>query len=320
MFRRTHVILLAALTLVGSNLPVTAQEDEPYAPVIDPANFVEGVDHPYFPLTPGTTMVYEGETEEGIERIEVTTLPETKEILGIQAAVVRDTVWLDGELIEDTFDWFAQDKDGNVWYMGEESREYEDGEVVSTAGSWEAGVDGAQPGIIMKADPQIGDTYRQEYYVGEAEDMAEVINLDESAAVAYGAFDNLLVAKEWNPLEPGVVEHKYYAPGVGLVLEEVVEGGTGRVELVAIVTQPAGAEEDDGEGEEEAEETPSGTPIITVEEALQAAEAYLGDSSPHEVELEYEGGRWVYGIETADAEVTVDAISGEVLGSDADDE
>jgi hypothetical protein len=134
--------------------------------------------------------------------------------------------------LEDTFDWFAQDTEGNVWYLGEESKEYEGGEVVSTAGSWEAGVDGALPGVIMWAHPEVGDRYRQEYYPGEAEDMAEVVRSGASESVSQGAYDDLVVIAEWNPLDPGVTEEKYYAAGVGVILEVVVTGGTGRVELV----------------------------------------------------------------------------------------
>jgi hypothetical protein len=318
MFRRIHNIYFAALTilLLAFGVHVFAQE-APYAPDIDPANFVEGIDHPYFALTPGTTWVYEGETEEGLERIEVSVLPTTKLILGIACTVVRDTVWLDGALIEDTYDWYAQDKDGNVWYMGEETREYEDGIVVSTAGAWEAGVDGAQPGIIMEAEPRIGDTYRQEYYAGEAEDMAEVISLSESASVSFGDFDELLVTEEWTPLQPGVAEHKYYAEGIGLVLEVVVEGGSGQVELVDIITRTPVV--DDGD-EDESEALPDGTPIISAGDALQAAAAHLGSDTVHEVELEYEGGIWVYGVEIGSDEVTVDAFTSDVLGVDAGDE
>ena len=145
MCRRVCMTILLALTiiLVGHGTHVTAQD--PYAPVLDPANFVQGIAHPYFSLTPGTTFIYEGEIEDSTERIEVSVLHETKQILRITCTVVQDTVWVDGELVEGTFDWFAQDRDGNVWYMGEDSKEYEDGVVVSTAGSWEAGVDGAQP-------------------------------------------------------------------------------------------------------------------------------------------------------------------------------
>lgn len=158
---------------------------------------------------------------------------ETKEILGVTYIVVRDTVVVDGEIVEDAYDWFAQDKDGNVWYMGEDSKEYEDGQVVSTEGSWEANVDGAKPSIIMEADPQVGDSYRQEYYKGEAEDMGEVVSLNESVTVPYGTYDNCLQTKEWTPLEPDVLEYKYYAPDVGPVLEVSVDSGE-RVELVDI--------------------------------------------------------------------------------------
>lgn len=216
-------------------------EDEAYSPTIDPADFVESVDHPYFPLVPGTTFVYEGETEDGVERIEVKVLDETHEVMGITCVIVQDTVWLDGEMIEDTFDWFAQDKDGNVWYMGEDTHEYENGVAVNSNGSWEAGVDGGLPGIVMQAEPEVGESYRQEYYVGEAEDMAKIISLTESVTIAYDTFEDVLVIKEWNPLEPGKAENKYYAAGVGLILEEVVEGGEGRIELIEFSTPDATA-------------------------------------------------------------------------------
>jgi len=209
----------------------------PYRKEIDPADFVERVNNRYFPLTPGTTFVYEGETEDGTVRIEDYVTHETKQILGVTCVVVRNRVIENGDLVEETFDWYAQDKDGNVWYFGEDAKEYEAGVVVSTKGSWEAGVDGAMPGIIMEANPQVGDFYRQEYYKGEAEDMAEVLSLTEYASIIYGSLDNLLMTREWTPLEPGIVEHKYYAPGVGLILEVMVEGGSERVELVEITTE-----------------------------------------------------------------------------------
>jgi hypothetical protein len=204
---------------------------------VEPANFVAAIDNPYYPLTPGTMMIFEGATDEGSERVETYVTHDTKRILGIDCVVVKDRVLVDGELVEETLDWYAQDKGGNVWYLGEDSREYEDGALVGTKGSWEAGVDGASAGIIMPATPQVGDTYRQEYYAGEAEDMAKVLSLTESAAVPYGSFDNLLMTEEWTPLEPNLLEHKYYAAGVGLVLEVTVQGGSGRVELVAITTE-----------------------------------------------------------------------------------
>jgi len=212
----------------------------PYRREIDPADFVDRVDNRYFPLTPGTTFVYEGKTEDGeAVRVEDYVTQETKQVLGVTCVVVRNRVIENGDLVEETFDWYAQDKDGDVWYFGEDAKEYEAGVVVSTEGSWEAGVDGAMPGIIMEANPQVGDLYRQEYYKGEAEDMAEVLSLTESASVTYGSFGNLLMTREWTPLEPGIVEHKYYAPGVGLILEVMVEGGSERVELVEITTEQA---------------------------------------------------------------------------------
>jgi hypothetical protein len=218
--------------------PEAAKEPaEEYAPEIDPANFVERVDNPYFPLEPGTTFVFEGETEDGVERVEDYVTRDTKEILGVTCVVLRDRVTIDGELVEETLDWFAQDREGNVWYFGEETKDYEDGEAVSTAGSFEAGKDGAQPGIIMEADPQVGDSYRQEFYEGKAVDMAEVLSLSERVSVPHGSFDNVLLTKDWNPLEPEVLEHKYYAPGVGPIGSVKVVGGPERVDLVEIRTE-----------------------------------------------------------------------------------
>jgi hypothetical protein len=208
--------------------------EKAYDPEIDPANFVGEIDNKYFPLEPGTTFVYEGKTEEGTERIEVTVTHDTRRVMGVECVVIRDKVFLEGSLIEDTFDWYAQDKEGDVWYFGEDTKEFENGEVKSTSGSWEAGVDGAKPGIIMQADPKVGETYRQEYYEGEAEDIAKVLSKDESATVPYGSFDELLMTREWNPLEPGVTEQKYYAPGIGTVLEVGVKGNSDRVELIEV--------------------------------------------------------------------------------------
>ncbi len=206
-----------------------------YAPVVDPAAFVETIDNPYLPLIPGSRWVYEGIEDGETERIEVVVTDDRRDVMGISAVVVRDTVSEDGEVIEDTYDWFAQDGDGNVWYLGEDSREYEDGELVGTEGSWEAGVDGAFPGIVMLAEPEVGRAYRQEYFEGEAEDLGEVIQVGVSESVVAGTYDDVVVIREWNPLEPDVVEDKYHAPGVGVVLESVVEGGDGRVELVEYV-------------------------------------------------------------------------------------
>jgi hypothetical protein len=205
-----------------------------YNPVIDSVNFVSTIDNPYFTLTPGRIWVYEGTKEDGEkERVEIEVTSDTKKILGVATTVVREREWIDGELVEDTFDWYAQDKDGNVWYFGEDSREIEDGQVVSTDGSWEAGVNGAKPGIMMKANPQVGDAYRQEFFKGEAEDMGEVLGLNEPVSIGLGNYQNCCKIKDWNPLEPNIVEHKFYSQEVGnLVLEKKVTGKSEKVELV----------------------------------------------------------------------------------------
>jgi hypothetical protein len=203
-----------------------------YAPEIDPANFVEAIDNPHLPLKVGSRWVYEGRSEGEVERTEVVVTDQRRTVMGVQVTVVRDTVRVDGDIVEDTFDWFAQDRDGTVWYFGEESKDYEDGKAVSTEGSWEAGVDGALPGIVMPGDPRVGFAYRQEYFKGEAEDMGEVIRVNQRTSVAFGSFGDVVVTRDWNPLEPDVIEEKYYAPGVGMVLEKVIAGGDERAELV----------------------------------------------------------------------------------------
>jgi hypothetical protein len=204
-----------------------------YAPVIDPANFVAGINNPYFPLEPGKVFVYEGQTEKGNEHNEVYVTSETKVIMGVTYVVVSDTVKVDGQLEEATLDWYAQDQQGDVWYFGEDAKEYEDGKVTSTEGSWEAGVDGALPGIVMPANPAPGAPYRQEYYKGKAEDMAQVMSLAESASVPQGAYDNLLMTKEWSALDnPPVIEYKYYAKDVGFIMTKGDQ--TGELKLVEI--------------------------------------------------------------------------------------
>jgi hypothetical protein len=209
-------------------------QDMPYEPEIDPSNFVDKIDNPWFPATIDKKYIYEGQTEDGLEHIEVYNTNTTKVIMGVTCTVIRDTVSIGGELFEDTYDWFAQDIDGNVWYFGEDSKEFDEGEWI-TEGSWEAGKDRAHPGIIMFAKPYVGVTYRQEYYEGEAEDMGAVVSMGSSLTVKYGSFDELLVIRDWNPLEPEVVEHKYYAKGIGVIKEEVIMGDDPEhVELIAI--------------------------------------------------------------------------------------
>jgi hypothetical protein len=205
-----------------------------YSPHIDPADFTTKIDNKYFPLKPDTTIVYKGKTEDATEGDVVAVTSDTRNVMGVECVIVKDTVTEDGEMTEKTFDWYAQDNKGNVWYFGEDSKEYENGKVKSTEGSWEAGKDGAKPGIIMPASPKVGESYRQEYYKGEAEDMARPLRLDASTTVPYGSFDHVLVTREWTPLEPNIAEHKYYAAGVGNVLEVSVKGPQERLELVDV--------------------------------------------------------------------------------------
>jgi hypothetical protein len=213
--------------------PAAYVEGATYAVSIDPADFVAGVDHPFLPLKVGAKWVYDGD-----EHVEVTVLPETKLILGVPATVVRDQVFVDGELAEDTLDWFAQDRDGNVWYFGEQTAEYENGKVSSTAGSWVGGVDGALPGIVLLAVPQVGDEYRQEYLAGEAEDLAAVTALTGSISSDVGSWSggDVLVTEEWTPLEPDVRERKTYARGVGVVESRTIKGGSELTTLTSFTT------------------------------------------------------------------------------------
>lgn len=213
-------------------------------PVIDPgdggdyhatltaADAVDRIDNPYFPLLPGSRWVYEGTADGVPERVVVEVLDERRTVMGISAVVVRDQAFVDGVLAEDTLDFFTQDAEGNVWYLGEETAEYEDGSIASTEGSWEAGVDGAQPGLVMPAHPVVGDAYRQEFLPGTAEDMGEVLATDGSVALPVGVFAEVVTTRDWTPLEPEVIEEKAYAPGVGLIQEADVAGGDGAAELV----------------------------------------------------------------------------------------
>jgi hypothetical protein len=223
-----------------TELKEQVKKNQPYDPAIVPADFQDGggqplpIDNAYWPLVPGTTFVYEAETEDGLERNEVYVTHDTIVIQGVTCMVVWDREWMDegdGPVLEEsTFDWYAQDKDGKVWYFGEDS----DG-----GGSWKAGEDGAKAGILMLANPQPGDTYRQEYYEGEAEDMAKVLRLNATVSVPYSEddFEDCLVTKEWSPLEHGAVERKHYAAGVGLLLITELQGGQVHAELIEITTE-----------------------------------------------------------------------------------
>jgi hypothetical protein len=200
---------------------------------IDPSQFSAEIDHPFWPMAVGTVWVY----REGEQRVEVTVTDRTRAVMGVETRVVHDLVTENGVPVEDTFDWYAQDDEGNLWYFGEDTTEFEDGKLVGHAGAWEAGVDGALPGIVLPAEPEVGMTYREEYYGGEAEDEAKVLSLDAAASVPYGDFTDALQTEDTTRLEPGLVEQKFYARDVGPVLAVAVKGETGREELVTHTTR-----------------------------------------------------------------------------------
>jgi hypothetical protein len=205
--------------------------------------FVARIDNRFLPLIPGSTYHYKGSENGETQRRVLEVTHETKTILGVATVVVRDTVRdRRGDLIEQTLDWFAQDAAGNVWYFGEDSKDYENGEVVSTEGSWEAGVDGAEPGIVMDADPQPGDFFHQECAPGVAEDQAEVVKLNNRVKTPFGTFGRALSTRETTPLEPDVAEVKWYAPCVGHVRTEQVRGGKASEVLVAVRNAPSRSE------------------------------------------------------------------------------
>ena len=175
----TVAVVLVAASCGGEDKSTFPRGGEPVE--LDPANFTTEIDNPYWPMQPGNRWVYRELAAEGpAQRVEVVVTAMTREIVGIEARVIHDVVTEDGEIVEDTFDWYAQDSEGNIWYLGEDTKELENGKVTSTRGSWEAGVDGAQAGVLLPGEPQVGTAYREEYYEGEAEDAAEVVSLDLS--------------------------------------------------------------------------------------------------------------------------------------------
>lgn len=229
--RPTHSRLLSLALIAACN--GGSPTGPPYDPQIGPADFVSGVTNPYFPLPPGTRWEYQSSSE----RNTVEVLPATRTTFGVEATVVLDRVYENGVLTEETFDWYAQDKDGTVWYLGEDSREIEHGQVVSTEGSWEAGVDGAKPGVIMWANPaaHLDEDYRQEFARGTAEDWGKVVGVSESVQVPAGSYTGCVKTEDWSGLEgrSKSLERKYYCATVGLVLES---GGNGeRLELIGVV-------------------------------------------------------------------------------------
>jgi len=218
------------------------------AQAVNPDDFDTPQDNIYFPMAIGKTYVYMAETEDELIRNEITTTSGTKEVMGVDCIVVYDVEWVSVDdgitwfMTEETYDWYAWDNEGNVWYFGEWTTEFEyDDDWNPTGenhdGSWEAGADGALPGIVMLAEPKSGVCYQQEYYEGEAEDMGRVLNLNAKVSLEsenFDDFEDCLKTKEWTPLDPGVIEHKYYAPGLGLVFIEELKEKTVKVELVEV--------------------------------------------------------------------------------------
>jgi len=225
------VTLLMMIILTSMPLPVQA-----LAITFNKSNFHDPlkIDNKYFPLKPGTIMIYNGTDEDGKSMSDIFTVTnDTKEIQGIITRVVNDSAFVEGDLVEPTADWFAQDDNGNVWYMGEFTTDLTN-KKNPHEGSWEAGVKGARAGIIMLAEPKVGDTYEQEFAKGEAEDKGTVLSLNENVSVPYGSFSNVLKTKDFSNLEPDIVENKYYAQNTGEIKELIVKGGSEEMTLIQI--------------------------------------------------------------------------------------
>jgi hypothetical protein len=225
-----------ASAAAASANPAKVVEGKAYRPTIIPNDFTTEITNAYMPLAPGTAMTYKAAGEHDV----FTVTDRTREVMGVMTVIVRDQAFEDGALIEDTEDWFAQDIAGNVWYFGEATAECDGRKVTSRHGSWEAGVDGAQPGIVMLAQPEMGDYYRQEYLLGEAEDVARVVRLNATIKHALGSYSNVVITEDFTRLDRSLVEHKKYAPGIGLVEEQLIKGGSGIVKLAEVDTS-AGA-------------------------------------------------------------------------------
>ena len=232
----TKIALVLGIALIAA-VSVGAGRSGSMAPTAQHAalasRFSARVDNPWFPLRPGTRYVYVGEKDGQPSRDVMTATHRVRTINGAPCVVVRDMLYLRGRLRERTTDWYSQDGKGRVWYFGEDTAELDkNGHVTSTEGSWLAGVDGARAGIFMPTRPRVGQSFRQEYYKGQAEDHFEVIGLFR--AVTAPGRDNALLTKEWTPLEPGVIDHKMYVRGIGTVLEQTQRGGNERGELVSL--------------------------------------------------------------------------------------
>jgi hypothetical protein len=233
--RIAAVAVLAALAATACSASTTPPPAPSTGPTggVDPANYVSQVTNPWFPLIPGQTRTYTGVKDDQAAHEVFVVTAETRTILGVTCVVVRDTLTLDGKPAERTDDWYAQDRAGNVWYFGEDTATLNpDGSVKDREGTFQAGIDGARAGIYMTARPQLGVDYKQESYPGHAEDHFVATDLSVPVTVPYRAFPSALRTKEYTPLEPDVVDHKWYVSGVGVVKEEA-EDGSERLELTA---------------------------------------------------------------------------------------
>ena len=237
---RKLVIVGVAVAAIGTGLAVwtpwaSSSAGPSYEPALDPADFSTVIDNPYFPLPVGRTLLYRGIKDGQTQEDRVTVTNQTKVVAeGITARVVTDVATHEGNLLEKTSDWYAQDDGGNVWYVGEDTAAYLPNGKVDTSGSWEAGVHDAEPGIVMEADPQIPDAYRQEFLSGQAEDTAWIVDRGGSVTVPAGTFKNALTSLEATRLEPGAYDQKIYAPGVGIVLEQALTGASESAKLVSV--------------------------------------------------------------------------------------
>lgn len=251
--------IISIFVISRQNFTLSSSASE-YKPKIRPSDYTTNITNPYFKLLPGKTMTYMLDTSEGLEKIEIKILPKRKLLMGVSTIIYWDRVWLDTdgngkfsnkELIEETYDYLAQDKKGNVWYFGEEVDNYENGKLVDHAGSWLAGEDGAQPGIWIKGTHKVGDSYRQEYYAGEAEDMRDVVATNITVKTKLKEYSNCVQMYDWTPLDPESREYKYYCPEVGaLVKSEHLDEEKNPIDSTELVKIKMGKNIDD-EGDQQ---------------------------------------------------------------------
>ncbi len=233
--RGTRALVSTVIAVVALAGAVAVASRSATPPLPRAADFSARVDNPWYPLIPGTTYVYRGAKDGQPSREVLTVTHKTKLIAGVPCVVIEDRLYLSGYLEERTTEWYSQDKQGNVWYFGENTAELaKDGRVTSTSGAWQAGVNGAKPGLFMFAHPRVGQSAQQEFYKGQAADHFKVLSLHASASTPYTTSTNAMLTEEWTPLEPGALDHKLYVRGIGTILEQTVKGGSERAALVSV--------------------------------------------------------------------------------------